>query len=322
MDIVQLNNTIKSSKNILIISHINPDGDTLGSMCGLYSAILDNFKKKSDMLLMSEIPSNYKFLPNSKFAKHISEYDLSREYDLVINVDVASSDRMFEAANLFNRAGFTVNIDHHVTNNNYANLNFVYPEASSTGEVLFGLFSDLGWRISLNTAVCLYTAILTDTGGFRFQNTSANTMNVTAKLLEIGVIPSEIYKNCYESNPKNHVLFQAYCISKAVFIADDKIAYIPIYKKDMEKFNLTDDCTEGLVEKLRAISSVEIAFIVKQLSPKISKVSMRSEKADVASVCSKFGGGGHKLAAGALLKCGVKDTVEKILGEIGSRIEL
>ena len=147
---------------------MNPDGDTLGSMCGLYSAIYDNYKKKPHMLLMSSVPENYKFLPNINKAKHITEYDKSREYDLVINVDVASYDRMFESEILFKKAKYTVNIDHHITNNEYADFNIVESSASSTGEVLYEIMSNLNWKISIDTAKALYTAILTDTGSFRF----------------------------------------------------------------------------------------------------------------------------------------------------------
>ena len=316
MSYQQLNDIIKTSKNILIISHLNPDGDTLGSMCGLYSAIYDNFKKKPDMLLMSKLPEVYRFLPYIQNAKHISEFDKSREYDLVINVDVASYDRMFESQILFDKAKATVNIDHHITNEGYAGQNYVVPEASSTGEVLYEIMEDLGWNISLNTANALYTAILTDTGSFRFNNTSQNALLTVSKLVGIGVVPSEIYKYCYESNSRNHVQFQACCISNAVFSKDNKIAYILIYKKDMEKFNVGEDGTEGLTEKLRAIKSVEIAFIVKQLGATLSKISMRSESVDISNVCAKFGGGGHRLAAGCMIKLGVEEAAKKMLEEV------
>lgn len=316
MDTKQLNNIIKTSKNILIISHINPDGDTLGSMCALYSAILDNYKKKSDMLVMSRIPDNLKFLPNINNAKHINEFDKSRVYDLVINVDVAAYDRMFDSEILFNKAINTVNIDHHITNEGYAQLNYVLPEASSAGEVLFELLSGMDWEISLDTAKCLYTAILTDTGSFTYNNTKYNTLCIAAKLVELGVSPVEIYRNCYESKTKEQVLFQSYCINKAEFTNDDKIAYVKVYKKDLEKFNLTEDCTEGLPERLRAIKTVEIAFVVKELSSASAKVSMRSESVDISRVCAKFGGGGHKLAAGCLIKSGVKEAAKKILEEV------
>ncbi len=316
MDCQQLDDIIKSSKNILIISHLNPDGDTLGSMCGLYSAISDNYKKKADMLLMSKLPNIYSFLPYSSAAKHVSEYDKSREYDLVINVDVAAFNRMFESEILFTKAKTTVNIDHHVTNTGYADLNYVEPDASSTGEVLYYLMKNLGWKISLNTAICLYAAILTDTGSFRFSNTTQRAMSSVAELIEIGVKPDEIYKYCYESNTKEHVQFQAHCISNAVFTDDNKIAYTIVYKKDMERFNVGEDCTEGLTEKLRAIKSVEVAFLVKQLSPALSKISMRSEAADVSKICEIFDGGGHKLAAGCLIKSNVETAAKKIIDEI------
>ncbi len=316
MDWSQLNYTIKSSKNILIISHLNPDGDTLGSMCGLFSALKDNFRKKSDMLLMSNVPEIFKFIPGINLAKHFNDFDKSREYDLVISVDVASKNRMFDSEILFNKAKYKVNIDHHITNDNYADMNIVFPEASSAGEILYYLMDKLQWKISTDTAKCLYTAILTDTGSFRFNNTTAKTLAAASKLVEKGVVPSEIYKYCYESNTREHVQFQAYCISNAVFSADNKIAYSVIYKKDMEKFNSAEDCTEGLTEKLRGIKSVEVAFIAKQLSTTVSKISMRSETADVSNICAKFGGGGHKLAAGCIIKADAADAAKKILDEV------
>lgn len=316
MDWIQLNDIIKASKNILIVSHINPDGDTLGSMCGLHSAIRDNFRKNTDMLIMSKCPEIFKFLPYVSDAVNINQIDKSREYDLVINVDVASADRMFESQILFDKAKFTVNIDHHITNENYAKLNFVSPEASSAGEVLYGLMQKMGWEISSKTAVCIYTAILTDTGAFKYSNTGADTFRIAGELVNFGVIPTQIYKYCYESNTKEHVLFQAYCLSNAVFSDDNKIAYINIFKKDMEKFNVAEDCTEGLTEKLRAIKSVEVAFIVKQISNTSSKISMRSERIDISPVCAKFGGGGHKLAAGCLIKNPVADAAKKVLEEV------
>lgn len=318
MDCLQLNDIIKSSKNILIISHLNPDGDTLGSMCAMYSALLDNYKKKPDMLLMSKLPDVYTFIPYIDLAKHISEYDISREYDLVINLDVASYDRMFESKVLFDKAKYTINIDHHITNEGYANMNMVVPEASSTGEVLLDIMESLNWKISLNTAKALYTAILTDTGSFKYNNTTPKALLAASKLADIGVVPSEIYKYCYESNTREHVQFQAHCISNAVFSKDNKIAYIIVYKKDMERYNVAEDCTEGLTEKLRAIKSVEIAFIVKQLSGSSSKISMRSESVDISSLCAKFGGGGHKLAAGCLIKAPVEDAAKRVLEEVMS----
>ena len=319
MDYSKLNNIIKSSKNILIISHVNPDGDTLGSMCGLYCAILDNFKKKCDMVAISKIPDVYSYLPHLSEVKNVDDLDKSREYDLVINVDVAALDRACDAKILFEKAKFTVNIDHHKTNNAYGNLNFINPDASSTGEVLFGCFEKMSWKVNLDCAICLYTAILTDTGSFRFDNTKPSTFEVASKLVEIGVQPSDIYKKVYESDSKTLVMFQSHCISKAKFLEDDKIAYALVYKKDMEKFSAGDDCMEGLTEKLRAIVTTRIAFVAKEMKSGGTKISMRSKFADVAEICSVFGGGGHKFAAGCTIKAPVEDAAKKVLEEIKKR---
>ena len=319
MDYSKLNDIIKSSKNILIISHVNPDGDTLGSMCGLYCTILDNFKKKCDMVAISKIPDVYSYLPHLSEVKNVDDLDKSREYDLVINVDVAALDRACDAKILFEKAKFTVNIDHHKTNNAYGNLNFINPDASSTGEVLFGCFENMNWKVNLDCAICLYTAILTDTGSFRFDNTKPSTFEVASKLVEIGVQPSDIYKKVYESDSKTLVMFQAHCISKAKFLEDDKIAYTLVYKKDMEKFSAGDDCMEGLTEKLRAIVTTRIAFVAKEMKSGGTKISMRSKFADVAEICSVFGGGGHKFAAGCTIKAPVEDAAKKVLEEIKKR---
>ncbi|MBQ3818957.1 bifunctional oligoribonuclease/PAP phosphatase NrnA [bacterium] len=319
MEYSELNNIIKSSKNILIISHVNPDGDTLGSMCGLYCAILANYKKKCDMLTLSKSPDVYSFMPCLKLVKSIDDIDKSREYDLVINVDVASLDRICDGKILFEKAKKTVNIDHHKTNGSYADYNFVNPQASSTGEVLVGIFENLNWKIDTDCAICLYTAILTDTGSFRFDNTKPRTFECAAKLVELGVNPSDIYKKVYESDSKTLVTFQAYCVSKAKFLHDDKIAYMTVYRKDMEKFCANDECMEGLTEKLRAIVTTRIAFVAKEMKSGHTKVSMRSKFADVAEICEKFSGGGHTYAAGCTIKAPVDKAVKMLLNEIEKR---
>ena len=321
MVIEQLNSIIKNSKNILLVSHINPDGDTLGSMCGLYSLIKDNLKKKCDMVAVSDVPVTYNFLPYIDEVKHISQLDLSREYDLVINIDVAAIDRCADAEKLFKKAKNTVNVDHHETNIGYADVNIIEPDAAATGEVILEIAEVLGWKISLETAINLYVAIVTDTGCFKFSNTTQRTLESAGKLLSVGINPSEIYQKCYESSSKDMVLFQSYCVNKAEFLNDDKIAYTIVYKKDLEKFNNQgEDFTDGLTEKLRAIRTTEVAFVVKELNSTTSKVSMRSKEKDIAQVCSAFGGGGHKLAAGAVIKANPKKAVSMIIEEIKKKL--
>ena len=258
----------------------------------------------------------YEFLNGVKDVKHISEFDNSRIYDMVILVDVAALDRIFDAQVFYEKAIIKVAIDHHKTNNYDANIRFVEGDASSTGEVLFKIAENHGWQMDENIAEALYTAILTDTGGFRFDNTSSYALKVASKLVNLGAKPQKVYKHCYEMKSKNVVMFQAYCVNKAEFCSNDKIAYITVYKKDVEKFGGGEDFTEGLVENLRAIETTEIAFILKEIDNKMFKVSMRSKKLDVAEICSVFNGGGHKFAAGCVLKGTASSCVKKLLEQI------
>lgn len=312
----EFDSVVKNSKNILIMSHVNPDGDTLGCMCALYSTILKHYKKKAEMLILSKLPKVYEFLPNISEVKSLDKFDKSREYDLVIAVDVASIDRLVDAQILFEKAKFSINIDHHRTNNHYGDLAIVEPKASSTGEVIYKMIKKLGWQTDMDYITSIYTAILTDTGGFRFENTSAEVFKIAAELTVAGINPKDLYRKCYESKSKNMVMFQGYCVSKAVFSPDDKIVYTVVYKRDMEKYGVSDDATDGIAEALRAIKTTDVSFVVKEVDSKICKISMRSKKMNIADVCSAFGGGGHKFAAGCTIKAPCEEAVKKLLAEI------
>ena len=293
---------------------MNPDGDTLGSMCAMYSMIYNRFKIKSDMNVVSSVPYNYKFLPNIEKAQRY--FDKSLVYDLVITLDVAAIDRVLDSKIFFEKAKCTVNIDHHKTNPKFGDYQIIEPNASSCGEVLFNYFKANNWKIDKESAICLYTAIMTDTGNFKYENTSSNSFRAVADLVDAGANPNYIYKQCYETKTKNFVLFQNYCVNKAEFLEDNKIVYTTVYKKDLEKFSAGDDYTDGIAETLRAIDTTEVAFVAKEVDNKLTKISMRSKKIDVAEVCSKFEGGGHTFAAGCTIKASVKDAIEKLLKEI------
>ena len=197
-----LDDIIKSSRKILLLSHMNPDGDTLGSMCALYSMIYNRFKIRPDMNVVSNIPYNYKFLPNINLAQRY--FDKSLVYDLAITLDVASIERILDSKIFFDKAKCSINIDHHKTNPKFGDYQIINPNASSCGEVLFDYFKEHDWKIDKDAAICLYTAIMTDTGNFRFENTSAKTLRAAADLIDAGANPNLIYKKCYETKTKNY----------------------------------------------------------------------------------------------------------------------
>lgn len=306
---------IKEAKKILIMSHPNPDGDTLGAMCALKLALGD----KADMLVQTSKENYtheiYEFLPNIKNAKTLA--NIQEGYDTVICADVASYDRIIERAKrIFDKSPVTINFDHHKTNNGFARYNLIDTNASSACEVLFTFFEENNVKITKDIADCLYVGILTDTGSFRYETTSPRTFEIAKKLVETGVNPSDIAKKCYDLKPKKMVLFQAYCLNNAVFLYEDKIAYSVILNSDMKKFKTSDEHTEGIAESLRSIKTVEISFVIKEAGKDCFKVSLRSKYRDVAKIAQIFGGGGHTFAAGCTIKLPKEEALKVLLGKI------
>lgn len=305
-------NIIKNSENILIVTHVNPDGDCLGSALALKLIIEKNFSKKVQPVVNGKVPEVYKFLPSVEEFKTVSELTQT-DYDTVISVDCASKDRMTEAIPLFDRAKETINIDHHKTNPNFGKYNYVLGEASSSGEVLCRIIKEEKLQTDRDISNCLYVAILTDTGAFRFDNTKAETFLAVADLMQYGINPSLLYKCCYESKPLPMVKLSANAVSKAEFLHDGKIAYTVITLEDLKNNKALNEHTDGIVELLRQVNSVEIAFVVKETEQGYSKVSLRSRNADVTKIASLFDGGGHSKAAGCTIKKPYQTAVNKLI---------
>ncbi|MBQ4646166.1 MAG: bifunctional oligoribonuclease/PAP phosphatase NrnA [Candidatus Gastranaerophilales bacterium] len=305
-------NLIESSSRILIITHVNPDGDTLG--CA--SALKTYIGTKADILIQIKdnfnFPNTYSFLPHINNSKNLS--NLNDEYDLIIAIDTASKDRIIDKAkNIFEKCQNTIVIDHHKTNSGFGKINYIKGGISSTGEVLFDLFEKLNIEISPDMAKGLYSAILTDTGCFKYESVTNHTFSIASKLSNI-INTSEIADLCYTNKPKNLILFQNYLVSNAVFCLNDKIAYTLITKEIIEKYNAKDEYTEGICETLRSISGVEIALVLKETNNGV-KVSIRTKEIDATIIAGKFNGGGHKRAAGCTIKEKINTACDILLKE-------
>jgi len=305
---------IKKANTVAIISHLGPDGDTLGSMLGL-KLILEQFShiQKIDCLILGKLPEVYEFLPGVKGAKTAFDETLLGKYDLAISVDCAAEDRLAEALPLFRKAKFSINIDHHQTNKGFGTLNIIDAKASSVGEILLDFIEPLGCQLTKEIATCLYVSILTDTGGFKFENTTARTFLACAKLLEAKIKPDEIYKRCYEQRPLNMVLLQALAINNAKFEENDKIAYALISRKTIDAFGSQDSYTDGISEALRQAKSTEISMVLKENPNGATKISLRSKNIDISKIAGFFGGGGHRLAAGCIIEKSPEDAINEIL---------
>lgn len=305
---------IKKAQTVAILSHIGPDGDTLGSMLGL-RMVLEEFSniKKIDCLIMGKMPEVYEFLPGSELVKTPFDENLLDKYDLAISVDCAAEDRIADGLPIFRKAKFSINIDHHQTNKGFGMMNIIDTQASSVGEILVNLTEELGCNLTKDIATCFYVSMLTDTGGFRFENTTAKTFLTCAKLLETKIKPDEIFKKCYEQKPLNMVLLHAFAINNAKFEEDDKIAYTLISRKTIEQFGSQDSYTDGISEALRQAKSTEIAMVLKETLNGGTKISLRSKNIDIAKIAEFFGGGGHRLAAGCVIQKSPEDTLNEIL---------
>lgn len=318
---LELKNHIEKADSIIIFSHVNPDGDTLGSNLALNLMIEKYFNKKVDSVHIGTLPDLYQYLPEYSRFKNIETIDFNKQYDLAIAVDVASKDRIVMGAQIYDKAKYKVNIDHHVTNIGYGDLNIVEGNAACVGMILYKIFEEWNYEITLDIAKCLYTSLMTDTGCFKYDNTTPETFILASKLVKLGVSPSKEYRACYETKPQSMVQFQAYVVSNALFYNQGKIAFSKITRSDMSKFNASDDYTEGIVEVLRTSKNVEVAAILKETKEGFTKVSLRSKNIDLTPIVLDFGGGGHKFSSGCTIKKPIAIAFEKLLARVQSEIE-
>lgn len=304
---------LKNAKTVAIISHIGPDGDTLGSMMGLYSGLLQlEHLEKIDCFINGTVPQIFEFLPHIKNVKTPQNKDIEHNYDVAIAVDCAAIDRLDDSLNIFNKAKYSINIDHHGTNDGFGHCSIINPKASSVGEILTNLLPELGITLNKEIATSLYVSILTDTGCFKFENTSDTTFLACSKLIATGISAQELYKKCYEHKPLNMIKLQAHAITNATF-ENEKIAYSIVSRDILNQFGGQESYTDGISEALREATSVEISMLLKETQNGETKISMRSKNVDVAEISAFFGGGGHRLAAGCIIQKKPSDALLEIL---------
>jgi phosphoesterase RecJ-like protein len=312
---------LKKAKSVIIIAHVGPDGDTLGSMLALKDILTQlGTINKIDAVMSGKVPDIYHFLPYNSEVKTSDDKSLYQNYDVGITVDCGSIDRLGDVIDLFRNAKTTVNIDHHISNTKFGQINWIEPKAAACGQMLYKLIKLLGVSLNKNIGINLYTAILTDTGGFKFENTRPETLKVCAELIAAGADHTCIYKKIYESKPLAMVMLQAKAVSSAIFTDNNKISYVSISREFLDSLNAVDDYVDGISETLRQVNTVEVAMVFKETLKGGTKVSFRSNTIDVCEIAKFFGGGGHKLAAGCTVEKNIADTINEILPIIKKQI--
>jgi len=309
-------NKIKSSQKILIASHRDPDGDSIGSQLALYNFIRF-LGKKADVVGHGEIPYKYGFLPEIGVIKSLNGENSKRQYDLAIILDCSILDRIGEVENLIGSDTFIINIDHHPDNTAFGNLNLVRSDASSIGEMLTEIFLEASWNFERDTATLLYTAILTDTGRFRFDSVNRRTMEIAGILLDRGVSPREITDKVYFSMPPSILKMTGQLLSQMEFYDDNRICIMGLDKDKLALLKYASGDMEGLAEYTLYGQNTVVGGLLKEQPDNSTKVSLRSRKAiDVSKLAQKYGGGGHTNAAGCIFKMPFDQTRDKLVEEL------
>lgn len=305
-------------QKVVILGHIRPDGDCVGSCMGLYHYLHDNMPELDITVCLQEYDHSFKsVLPGTEVIVPMSEMDMTQVFDLCITCDASGMERLGDAAVLFDNAKDTVCIDHHITNQGFAKINYIRGGLSSTGEALCELFDFT--KISEACAACLYLAIAHDTGIFKFQATTCDTMMYAGKLLDKGVNPAEIIDRTYYMCTPAHAKLLGRALSVYETAMNGMFVYTVITQKDIAECDARRPDLDGIIDQLRIIEGVEAAAFIYQLENGHYKVSMRSNRiVDCSIICTELGGGGHVNASGADTEL----TVDELLGHVMKGVEL
>lgn len=301
-------NAINAAQTALVVGHIRPDGDCVGAALAMRH-ICERLGKTADAVCDGEKPAAYAFLPEYEYFC-APRY---KKYDLFIAVDCATENRLGEYRALLLSAKNSINIDHHITNTEYGNINHVIPTASSTCHILYDLFKNVDGLLDNSVASMLYTGLSTDTGHFMHSNTTSEVFRTAAALCEYGIDIAALNHDLYCSNSFNKIKLTSRALGGIVLYESGKIALMNISLKDLQDSGCTSEDTEGLIDNASGIAGVKIAISMCEQPGSIFRVSFRSVSADVSVSAARFGGGGHKLAAGCIITGNRYDVIEKVV---------
>ncbi|MGM1045241.1 phosphoesterase RecJ domain-containing protein [Paenibacillus uliginis N3/975] len=300
----------------LIVSHVQPDGDAVSSTLAV-GWLLSRLGKKFTMMNEGVIPKRMKSLWHADDLINMSEYPPQRSFSNIICVDCADFERVGRTKQFFTEDAIIVNIDHHPTNNRYGAVNVVLPEAAATAEILFDLLNlfEIEWDAEVATAI--YTGLLTDTGGFRYANTSPKVMGIASELLSYGVNGPELAESLLEEMTLPQLKVLVHALNTLNITPDGKVAWVYVTPQHMIDTGAVNEDLEGIVNYPRNIQGVEVGILFKQVDTGAVKVSLRSAgKVDVAALAQSFGGGGHVRAAGCRIEGDLEDTISKVVEQV------
>ena len=305
---------LRECSNFLIAGHVSPDGDCLGCMCGL-GLVLQGLGKSAVLVSPDGVPDLYRFLPGSD--RVVREVPADRRFDAAIVVDCEGLDRLGIVAEALPLCGRVLGIDHHSGGQPGLDLQLVDPSAASCSEIVVELLKEAGIKIEHNVAECLLTAVVTDTGSFRFSNVKPSTLRVAATLIEAGASVNRIARRIYETRSLSSIKLLGMALSAVHTTADGQIAYTSITRDQIALSSAADAETEGIVNYVRSVRGAQVGILFRECSDGSTKVSLRSRDGlEISQVARLFGGGGHRTAAGCTVERPLSETIDLVLDTV------
>lgn len=312
----EIQTQLQKAKKIAIFTHVNPDGDALGSSFALKAA-LETLGKTAVVLFEKAMPEKYEFL-NGGYSLQAD----SAEFDTAIALDCGSEARLGSLASVYNAIGMRLCVDHHYADSPFGDLYYAETDSAACAELVYLLVKNMCGTLPASTLIPLYTGISTDTGQFKFSNVKPRTMRIAAELLELGLDHRAITRRLYDTVKLAKLKFTGVLADEIKLFYDGKIAVLECFESFLASHGLTHEEVEEIPNTVLSVEGVEVSVIIKDKDETTLKVSMRcKENIDLARLASDFGGGGHKCAAGFVSNLSSEELTEVLVAEIRKQLE-
>ncbi len=307
---------MQNADRFLVVSHVQPDGDAISSTL-VVDWMLRQLGKSVVLINESEVPSRLGYLDGVEAIVHYKLAPPEQTFDRIIAVDCADFKRIGEVAQSFAPGAMLLNIDHHPTNNGFGTVNVIRENAAATVEILFDLIERSGIALDKSVATAIYTGLLTDTGGFRYSNTSPRVMEIAACLLALGVAGNELADLLLEKMTMAKLQLLKLALNRMAFSDNLEIGWVYIGRDDLKNCGAVPEDIEGIVNYALNVDGVEVGILFKEAEDGSVKASLRSAgKANVAEIAQSFGGGGHVRAAGCRLDVPLPQAIEQLVDAV------
>ena len=316
----QVGGLVDAHDEILIFGHKDADGDTLG--CSLaFAEALRTVGKKVWVIIPPPVPQMYDWLPG--YDRIVDRPPVGSAPQLVLFFDAGNMERSGSAVRHIATKATIVNVDHHLTNAMFGDINVIDPDAAAVGEMVVDMLDSYGYEITPSIATNLYTAIMTDTGGFRHENTTAHALEYAARLARLGANPSKIASMVYKSRPLTTLKLNALSLAEMRVEAEGRLVWSTVTRAMLKEAGAVMAEAEGIIDNLNSIGGLDLAILFKEINDKMTKISVRSRGAvDAAALTAEFGGGGHLRAAGAEIAEPMEVAVKQVIAAAHNALKI